>query len=146
MPVWALNLQRILEERNLQQSEVAEASKLKRDAFGRYFHGKTKPPAKKLLAIAAALKVKPSDIDPDSVTLDEVDYDHKYSAPAYEMTPAISRKIGYLTLKLNVELPAGIAVKICEEVEKYIHNEPQKQQKQQSTFHLSHGQAKTDKK
>ena len=122
LPIWATNLQSILEDRNLQQSEVAEASNLKRDAFGRYFHGKTKPPAKKLVAIAAALKVKPSDIDPDSVALDDVEHDAAQNAPAYQMTPPLSRRQGYLTLKIDTELPAAVAVRICDDVEKHMNN------------------------
>jgi transcriptional regulator with XRE-family HTH domain len=134
IPIWAINLQNILEDRNLQQSEVAEASNLKRDAFGRYYHGKTKPPAKKLIAIAAALKVKPSDIDPGSVALDDVEHDAAQSAPAFQMTPAISRRPGFLNLKLDVELPAGVAVRICEEVEKHIQQEASRPE---SFHHLS---------
>lgn len=123
LPIYAQNLQRILRERNLQQSEVAEASGLKRDGFGRYFHGKTKPPAKKLIAIAAALKVKPSDIDPDSVSLDDVAAEYAADEYAYQMTPAMSRRPGYLTLRVNVELPAGMAVRIAETIEKQLNAE-----------------------
>ncbi|MDF3420105.1 helix-turn-helix transcriptional regulator [Sulfitobacter sp. S46] len=123
LPIYAQNLQRILRERNLQQSEVAEASGLKRDGFGRYYHGKTKPPAKKLIAIAAALKVKPSDIDPESVSLDNIEAEHSADEFAYQMTPAMSRRPGYLTLRVNVELPAGMAVRIAETIEKQLNAE-----------------------
>ncbi|UWR30960.1 helix-turn-helix domain-containing protein [Sulfitobacter sp. W002] len=123
MPIFAQNLQRILEERNLQQSEVAEASGLKRDAFGRYYHGKTPPPAKKLIAIARALKVKPSDINPDATGLDDVEMTEIEGDPIYQMTPAMSRRAGYLMLRINTELPAGMAVRIVEEIERQLQTE-----------------------
>lgn len=117
LPIYAQNLQRILADRGLQQSEVAAASGLARDAFGRYFHGKTKPPPKKLIAIAAALGVKPSEIDPDGIAFDSSEIGGDLRQPAFEISPSVSGKSGFYSLRVNVELPKNVALQIANLIE-----------------------------
>lgn len=70
-PDWARKMQEATVATGLTQAEIARRAGLQRDAYGRYVLGKTKPPLRRVRAIAAALGVKPSELSEEWAHLDD---------------------------------------------------------------------------
>ncbi|VDS10034.1 hypothetical protein PARHAE_03245 [Paracoccus haematequi] len=111
LPDYAINLRRLQDASGRTQAENARRAGLERDAYGRYLHGKTRPPAAKLAALALAFGVAPEDIDPEQtgITIDDADL-----PPPFEIQEARTSGPGYLRVKIDADLPADIAGQIVE--------------------------------
>ncbi len=117
LPVWANRIRELTEKSGLSQSEIARRAAINRDAFGRYHNGVTKPPSQKLIMIANAFGVKPSEIDPDSAHLDMVKPDAKRSEP-YRIGPPSSGRQSAVQLDVSCEIPVNVAMQIIEILQK----------------------------
>lgn len=63
--IFSANLRKALADRNWQQADLAQATQLGRDAVNRYANGINLPPLKKIVIIAEALSLQPSELDPE---------------------------------------------------------------------------------
>ena len=111
LPDYARNLQELQRRSGRMQAENARRAGLERDAYGRYLHGKTRPPAPKLAALARAFGVPPSAIDPErpEVTLDDAD-----PVRPWDFSGSPSGDPGMIHLRIDAEVPLGVAQRIAE--------------------------------
>lgn len=121
---WAAKIQELTEKSGLSQSEIARRAGINRDAYGRYHNGTTKPPAQKLIMIARAFGVKPSDIDPASAALDDTEIaDQPASAQKYGITPPTSGRSDRVHLSVSCELSVPTAMRIIEILQKELDDD-----------------------
>lgn len=111
LPDYARNLQELQRRSGRTQAENARRAGLERDAYGRYLHGKTRPPAPKLAALARAFEVAPSAIDPErpEVTLEDAELPRPW-----HFSEGRSGEPGMIHLHLDAELPLGVAQRVAE--------------------------------
>lgn len=111
LPDYARNLQELQRRSGRTQAENARRAGLERDAYGRYLHGKTRPPASKLAALARAFEVSPAAIDPEQP---DVSIDQARLPPPCEISEARSSEPGFLRVRVDADLPVAIAQRIAE--------------------------------
>jgi transcriptional regulator with XRE-family HTH domain len=102
----ARRLAKALQDRDMNQSDLARASGLPRELISTYVRGVSFPTPKSLRRICDALHMKPDDLVPASmgmVAQDEV--------PAFAMTEIAGQR-GAVWLRVNRMVPASAAAKI----------------------------------
>lgn len=116
LPDYALNLRKLIAAAGVSQAEIARRAGMNRDALNRYTHGRTRPPARRVLAIANVLGCLPSDIDRYMFRLDS----EAKNVPAkftYQMTEAKSEREGFVGFHLSGEIEKKLALKLIEVLE-----------------------------
>ena len=117
LPQYARKIQHMMAKTLLKQSDVAREAGIARDAFGRYFHGKNRPPPAKVAAIARVLGCKPSDIDPQ-VTADLPEEEKHDDAPAYMTSPARNGDPSMMRIKVDADLSSETVIEIMNLINK----------------------------
>lgn len=112
IPEYASRLQKLQAESGRTQAENARRAGLQRDAYGRYLHGKTRPPAGKLAALARAFDVSPAAIDPEQPDVSILDAD---LPPPFELRVS-DRAPGHAHVLVDAHLPVSVAQAIAEMV------------------------------
>lgn len=113
LPLWANRIRQLTKQSGLSQSEIARRAGVNRDAFGRYHNGVTRPPAQKLLMIAQAFDVRPSEIDPEATHLDKAKPETRKSDP-YRIGPPSTGKQSAVQLDVSCEVPVAIAMQVID--------------------------------
>lgn len=110
LPEFASRLQKLQQESGRTQAENARRAGLQRDAYGRYLHGLTRPPAGKLAALAHAFGVSPAAIDPEQPGVSIMDAE---LPPPYELRMS-DRAPGHAHVIVDAHLPMSVAQVIAE--------------------------------
>lgn len=110
LPGYAINLRALQRESGRTQAENARRAGLQRDAYGRYLHGKTRPPAGKLAALARAFGVSPAAIDPEQPNVSISDAD---LPPPFEILPS-DIEDGAVRIIVDARLPPSVASQVAE--------------------------------
>lgn len=111
LPAYALNLRRLFAAAGVSQAEIARRAGMNRDALNRYTHGRSRPPARRVLAIAKALGCRPSEIDRNMFRLD-LEAENFYIGSTYHMSPAKSGREGFVGFSLSGEIEKELALKL----------------------------------
>ncbi len=118
LPYFAQRIQELTERSGLAQAELARRAGMTRDAFNRYYSGRTRPPQNKLLALADMFSVHPNDIDPNAVTLRKRG-NAKPSEP-YRIGRASNGDPDFVHIQVNVDVHISAMSKIIEIVNEEI--------------------------
>jgi transcriptional regulator with XRE-family HTH domain len=117
VPIWAARLQELTLATGLTQAEIARRAGLQRDAYGRYVLGKTKPPLRRIRAIASALGVKPGEISEEWAHMDS---DIAGPAVAQKWTMGATARPGIVRMEFSGEVTleeAGRFMSLLREVQ-----------------------------
>lgn len=114
LPIYARNLQKLMTRTLQKQSDIARKAGIARDAFGRYYHGKNRPPPMKAVAIARVLGCLPSEIEPEYKNYDDPanlpqDVDDE---PAYMTMPAIDGDPRKMRLRIDADLRSETVIDV----------------------------------
>ncbi|MEP4123620.1 MAG: helix-turn-helix transcriptional regulator [Lentilitoribacter sp.] len=112
LPYFAQRIQELTDRSGLAQAELARRAGLTRDAFNRYYSGRTRPPTDKLHALADLFSVHPNDIDPDAVTLRKR-ADVKPAVP-YRISRASNGDPDFVHIQVNADVHISAMSKIIE--------------------------------
>lgn len=128
LPPFAQKIQQLTHKSNMRQAEVARRAGMTRDAFHRYYTGKTRPPADKLLALADAFGVKPEDID-DGASAAELELARIHGKAksreireAYRLAPPLGGDPLKVRLTCDIDLTTGDAMEVIQILNKYSAN------------------------
>jgi transcriptional regulator with XRE-family HTH domain len=125
LPPFAQKIQYFTHKSAMRQAEVARRAGMTRDAFHRYYSGKTRPPPKKLLALAEAFGVKPEEID-DGASAAELELARiqgksrsREIRETYRLAPPSGGDPLKIRLMCDVDLTTEDAMKIVQILNKY---------------------------
>lgn len=128
IPIFAQKIQLLTRNSNMRQAEVARRAGMTRDAFHRYFNGKTRPPADKLLALSEVFGVRPEDID-DGASAAELELARIHGKSknqeirgAYRLGPPNGGDPLKVRLMCDLDLTTEDAMKVVQILNKYIAN------------------------
>lgn len=125
IPPFAQKIQHLTHKSNMRQAEVARRAGMTRDAFHRYFSGKTRPPADKLLALAEVFGVRPEDID-DGASAAELELARIHGKTksreireSYRLAPPSDGDTQKVRLMCDLDLDIEDAMKVVQILNKY---------------------------
>lgn len=128
IPIFAQKIQLLTRNSNMRQAEVARRAGMTRDAFHRYFNGKTRPPADKLLALAEVFGVRPEDID-DGASAAELELARIHGKSKsreirepYRLGPPAGGDPLKVRLMCDLDLTTDDAMKVVQLLNKYSAN------------------------
>ena len=114
LPNWANKIRELTIRSGLTQAELARRTGVNRDAFGRYHNGVTKPPPQKLIMLARAFGVRPSEIDPEFSHLDDAELTDPAATQPYSISPPTDGNPSHVHLDVSCDLPITVAMRLIE--------------------------------
>ncbi|EKX56467.1 helix-turn-helix domain-containing protein [Cereibacter sphaeroides] len=125
LPVWSRRLQELTERSGLSQAELARRAGMSRDTYNRYCRGLTRPPRKKVLALAELFGVETWEIDPleagiaalrreSERSLEALGEQPTPSTPSYILSPPSSGDPRRMHLRVDADVRIETALRIAE--------------------------------
>lgn len=116
VPIFALKIQELVRKSGQTQAELARRCGMGRDTFNRYFSGVTRPPAKRLIALARLFNVSPQEIDPDAdeKELADAGMQPEVAEEQYKLGPPRNGDPANIRIFVDCDMSIGTAFRIID--------------------------------